>query len=222
MNSTNKEQLDTSDANASHKTGTKLHFFGALFLEKDFFHLHRPAWETPSFDAIGGHLLDLFYEYAMEVTSDATPEDGGVAIEIDGATNVLSQSMRNVILYAPLPLFCRTSQIRYQARNTINVVHKLKNVMDRVEAKVGFRPQYFVSESCNDMCDVRRVLVSDGVARWAYGCMAHALNNFWEDLGSEKCSSVMKEGLFVANTVRGKNIVRMLFEDFPREKIGKV
>lgn len=76
----------------------------------------------------------------------------GGTIVIDGATNLLSKSMSNVIVHTPLPFFIEYLKSNLYHETTRNVVYRLKDVMERLDERVGFKySKSSTSDSCNGM-----------------------------------------------------------------------
>ena len=72
----------------------------------------------------------------------------------------------------------------FQRDTTPNVVQKLKATIDKIDTKVGFKCiTSFISDSCNGMSDVRKVLMKNKLVRWKYGCEPHCINNFCQEIG---------------------------------------
>lgn len=113
----------------------------------------------------------------MQSTIRAIINSGGGTLGIYGATNVLSKRMSNVIIHTTLPLFIEYRRSDMLRETTGNVVDKVKDVMTRIEQKVGFRCSFsFVSDSCNGMRVVRKRMVVEKIFRWVYGYVAHSLS----------------------------------------------
>lgn len=160
-----RDCIDREFALAMHKTATPFIFFEdpAWFA---FFNLLRPAWKPPHPSKLGGQLLDAAYASTMDRTFDAIRSARGGVIGIDGATNVLSKSMSNVIIHTPTPLFIEYLKSDMHRETTANVAAKVKDVLQRIDEKLGFKCcDAFISDSCNGMRDLRKRLVEDKVVR---------------------------------------------------------
>lgn len=68
------------------------------------------------------------------------------------------------------------------------VIYKVSDVIKRLETLVIFDSvQFFVSDSCNVMRDVRLSLLEKVNIKFAYGCAAHALHNLLMDIVNFQC-----------------------------------
>lgn len=214
-----KGELEEAFAFAVHATATPFSFFEHPVWNA-FFTKLKPTWKIPASYQIGGPLLDKVYEESMSSTIDYIRESKGATIGIDGATNVMARSICNVILHTPLPMFLEYLVADLRKDTASNVKAKVVDFLTRIEPLVGFKCQSFISDSCNLMIAVRKMLVADKNVLWAYGCAAHALNNFCEDLARACFSIVLKEGLFLAKSIRGKHLLRKLFDTICEERLG--
>ncbi|KAE9220734.1 hypothetical protein PF004_g13241 [Phytophthora fragariae] len=155
-----------------------------------------------------------------------------LTIAVDGATNVLSRSMSNVIVHDPRPWFAEYLKSNLKKETAGEVFGKVASVISRLnefanppgtdEADQIKRVFAFVSDSCNLMRAVRTLLYNEGVVRLTYGCSAHALNNFCEDIA--KLTS-MKTGIrragFISKTIKNQNLLSKIFSELSKELVGK-
>lgn len=220
LSSSEQSQLDEKFAYAVHASATPFSFFESSPWV-DFFKALRATWKLPSHEALGGPLLNRSYEDSMNKAIASIKQAKGGTLGIDGATNVMARSICNVIMHTPLPFFLEYLVSDLQRETAINLKCKLIDVLRRMEEVFGFRIRSFISDSCNLMVRVRNELVEEKRVDWAYGCVAHALNNFCEDIGKLKFSTVLKEALFVSKTIRNKHLLRKLYEVLCEEKLGK-
>lgn len=94
--------------------------------------------------------------------------------------------------------------------------------MGKLDSAVGFKcSRSFISDSCNGMRDLSRVVVEEKVT-WAYGCVTHCMKNIGEGLCRECIAPVIKQPLLVAKTVRGTNMIRKIFESLCIDKLTMV
>lgn len=79
----------------------------------------------------------------------------GRTLGIDGATNVISKSMSNIIVHTRPPLFIEYLKADRKRETTASVVSKFKEVISRREGQFGFHCYISsVSVSCNGMSHV--------------------------------------------------------------------
>lgn len=110
------------------------------------------------------------------------------------------------MLHTALPCLLNTSDLK---ENTENVVARVKDVTRRPIEGVWFKGcTGFVSDSCNGMRDVWRVLVEQKIVSCVYGCVTHYHNNCCEEIYKESFLPTVKEALFVAKTMRRMNMVQ--------------
>lgn len=150
----------------------------------------------------------------------ATQKAGGGLLGIDGATNVLSKSIINIIVQSPLPIFIECLKSALQRETTGIVVGKLKDLMVHLDAKLAFKFWHaFISDSYNGTQGFRKRFVEDNIVRWMSGCVTHCLNFFSEDLGRKGFKNAIEETLFDSGTVRESNLIGKLFEVVCVEKL---
>lgn len=126
-----------------------------------FFTKLKPTWKVFASYQIGGPLLDKVYEESMSSTIDYIRESKGATIGIDGATNVMARSICNVILHTPLPMFLEYLVADLRKDTSSSVKAKVVDFLTRIEPLVGFKCQSFISDSCNLIIAVRKMLVAD-------------------------------------------------------------
>jgi len=143
-------------------------------------------------------------------------------ISIDGATSKSSRDVTNVIVFSPHNIFLEYLQRDLQRETSEHLAERLTDVLARLSVALG-QPHNivgFVSDSCNSMILLRKILVERNVVAYAYGCGAHALNNFSLDvLQLPQFSKLIKEVLWVAKTVKNTHMLRNLFDVVCVEKL---
>ena len=98
-----------------------------------------------------------------------------VVLSMDGATNVLSQSMSNVVAHSPSPWFVEYLKADLKKETSRNLFVKVTDVIERLHKFVGKEVvTAFISDSCNCMRLLRELIVPEGSLDYAYGCGAHA------------------------------------------------
>lgn len=79
-----------------------------------------------------------------------------------------------VIAHQITPLFIEILKTDLKLEITDNVVHNLYDVMNHIDAQVGFRRwKSYVSDSCNGLRNERKKLVELKMVGWAYAWAAH-------------------------------------------------
>lgn len=201
----------------------------------------RTGWKLPSPARLSNDLLSNDYMgVAAEVAHQlgkVLRQSGGLTMGIDGATNVLSQSLSNVIMHSPLPYFIEFLRADLKRETTENLVAKIRDVLDRFRAFLrgaGFVKDdddefdlsavlSFVSDSCNGMRALRTALQELALVLFAYGCMPHCLNNLCKDICAlPRFKTFVKNCLFIAKAFKNVGMLRKLLEMLCVEKLGKV
>lgn len=67
----------------------------------------------------------------------------------------------------------------------------MSDTLPRLENICEFRFSLFISDPCNVMVKVRKLLVEEKKVYWAYGCVAQTLNNFCKYLGKESFGKML-------------------------------
>ncbi|KAF4145216.1 hypothetical protein GN958_ATG05570 [Phytophthora infestans] len=198
-----RDALDRSFARAMHESGAEFGMFDHTAWKNFFDLLHLP-WSPPSSSELSTTLLSSCYNDVMLDVARALRESPAVTLGVDGATNVLSRSLSNVIAHDPRPWFVEYLRADLKKESEPEVTKKVEESITRMHTYLD-RPVVFafVSDSCNLMRAVRKSLQDHNSVAFAYGCGAHALNNFCEDI-------VKNPGVkaFVRNTVYLSKIVK--------------
>lgn len=220
LSSQSTKELDLKFSKAVHATATPFNFFTHK-LWIDFFS-SVSKWKVPSPQRLGGELLDTVYKDVMEKVVDEIKRTGGGTLSIDGATDNLAKSKSNVILHTPRPLFIEYLRSDLKKETTPNVVAKLTESIRSLDQTVGMKcVSNFVSDSCNGMRDVRKKLQEKNLVRWSYGCAAHALNNFTEDIAKLLFRNLIKKCVFAVKSIKNTSMVRKLFDRLCCEKFNR-
>lgn len=72
------------------------------------------------------------------------------------------------------------------------------------------------------MKDVRKKLVEEKLVPWAYRCVTHCLNMFFEDVAKDLFVQVIKEAMCIVKNVRCSNLVLNMCDALCSEKVGRV
>lgn len=212
-----RKELDMKFSMAMHATATPFKFFEHHLWISFFSSVSK--WNTPNPEKIGGELLDKVYGDVMSKVLAEVCSAGGGTLSIDGATDNLAKSKSNVILHTPIPFFIEYMRSDLKRETTPNVVKKLEDTIKRLHEKVGMKCiSSFVSDSCNGMRDVRKTLQEKNLVRWSYGCAAHCLNNFSEDIGKNLFKDVIKKCVFIMKTIKNNGMLRKIFDKICMEK----
>ncbi|KAI9990487.1 hypothetical protein PInf_021510 [Phytophthora infestans] len=99
-----RDALDRSFARAMHESGAEFGMFDHTAWKNFFDLLHLP-WSPPSSSELSTTLLSSCYTDVMLDVARALRESPAVTLGVDGATNVLSRSLSNVIAHDPRPWF---------------------------------------------------------------------------------------------------------------------
>ena len=145
-----------------------------------------------------------------------------MVIGIDGATNVLSRNVSNVIAHTPRPWF--VEYVRTDLKESVvELVKKVKEIFQTLLAYVCRGVvDGFMSDSCNAMRALRRELRQCNLVVWEYGCASHSLNNFCEVilyLPDFKCK--LRRGLFLSKSIKDNGMVGKVFRALSLELFGK-
>jgi len=102
---------------------------------------------------------------------------------VDGATNVHSKSMTNVIAFDPRLWFVEYLRPGLAKETPEWLTTSIGGAIGRLNDFVGKKiVRSFISGSCNANRAVRRLLVGTQTVDFSHGCAAHALNNVCEDI----------------------------------------
>lgn len=136
--------------------------------------------------------------------------------------NRISSLISNVSAHCLIPFFIEYLQTDRRGEVAENVVFNVIDVLDRIERNTGLRCDSFISDYCNFMRPFCFLLKQRKAVLWIFDCVIYCLNNFFKDIVRRIFKDVLKNTLFVLRTVRGKHLLRRLFEVTCTEHIGKV
>lgn len=185
---------------------------------RQFFATLRPDYTLPSPQAIGSSLLDA--EYAAIMT-DCKGELAAAGVAVMGLQAV-SKTMANVFVHSPGAWFMHTLHAGVHDDPAMSVAEKVKHAIERTKqfVETEFTVAGFVSDSSENMCQVRELLLKQGVVSYAYGCSLQPLNLFCRDvLSREPFRQLVKKAVFVSKTVKLDETLSALFESMCFEKM---
>jgi hypothetical protein len=169
-----------------------------------------PNWNTPSPSIISTDLLNAKYQDSMTQMGQELSRAPAIIIGVDGATNVLSRSMSNVIAHDPRPWFVEYLRADLKKESEREVSAKLVSVFTRLrtflsDQSVSFA---FLSDSCNLMRSVRRNLFENNHVVFEYGCGARPLNNLCEDIVKlASIKPILRASVYVAKCIKHQKLL---------------
>lgn len=138
-------------AGAVNQTGTAFsHFTHPAWDE--FFALATPTWAPPKPAKISTQLLADDYASAMLTMRDELASAAAVTVGVDGATNVHSRTMNNVLAFDTRPWFVEYLRPGSGKETAVWLASSITDAVSRLNNFVGKRVvSAFVSDSCNAM-----------------------------------------------------------------------
>lgn len=223
ISSADNRILNRAFADAIHENAVQFEAFDHPAWQ-NFFHLLNPCWKMPSPTTISNDLLVESYTQQQLAVLKTLATAPAVILGIDGATNVLSRSLSNVIAHDPRPWFLEYMQSDLRKETEIVLAEKVADIIHRLHFTVGRSVVCgFISDSCNVMKALRRCLLSRKMVDFAYGCGSHPLNNLCEDiLKMDTHKETMKHALFVSKTIKNQGLLNKIYSSLCQESIGKV
>lgn len=194
-----KQKIDRLVASAIHRTCSPFNLLDHPSWQAVFAEL-RPSYKPPPPTRISTTLLDDEYKRVMEETRQQIIASGGGVLGIDGATNVLSKSSSNVIVQNHWPWFVEYLKSCLKKETAEEVADQIEDVLRRLRvewiADESCTFPGFMSDSCNTMRALRRVLLRRKAFLFAIGCATHCINNLIEDiLKMPRFKSIVKKVL---------------------------
>ncbi|ETL41791.1 hypothetical protein L914_07237 [Phytophthora nicotianae] len=113
---------------------TKLGRPSAPSMAKLFFDLINNQWPPPSLSMLSTTLLGECYCSSMAQMAKALIKAPSVTLGVDGATNVLSRSMSNVIAHDPRPWFVEYLLAHLRKDSAPEVFKKIEATISRIHA----------------------------------------------------------------------------------------
>jgi hypothetical protein len=222
INTEERNVLNQLFANAIHETTTQFDLFDHQAWQLLFKEL-MPNWNTPSPSAISTVYMNRKYEQTMMDVGKELLRAAAFIVGVDGATNVLSRSMSNVIAHTPLPWFVEYLRADLKKESEIEVANKLVNAFARLNTFMGREGVVFgfLSDSCNLMRSVRRNLFENAHVVFEYGCGAHPLSNFCEDIVKlDSIKSILRQALYVSKCIKHQGLLNKIFSEICLEMLG--
>uniref|UniRef100_M4BS14 DUF659 domain-containing protein n=1 Tax=Hyaloperonospora arabidopsidis (strain Emoy2) TaxID=559515 RepID=M4BS14_HYAAE len=141
---------------------------------------------------------------------------------MDGAANVLSSSISNIIAHAPWPWFVEYLWVDLKKESADELLMKIKASIDALQHSVG---QKVVNGSISDSCNVTRCLrdklVEEYVVEFSYGCAAHPINNLVEDLIKVAPFKIFhKQTMFLSKVVKYQGRLSKTFSVICKRSLG--
>jgi hypothetical protein len=215
--------LDRHFGDAIHETCCNFDLFDHPAWQR-FFSFLSPTWNTPSPKVISTTYLDECYREVQMKMGRELSCSPTIIIGMDGATNVLSRSMSNIIAHDPRPWFVEylRADLKKESEQE-EVSRKITDCISRLHNFIGKElVNGFISDSCNSMKSVRRNLVENDIVDFAYGCGAHPLNNFCEDLlKMDQLKLVQKQALLVSKSIKSQSLLNKLYSMVCSEILSK-
>lgn len=88
--------------------------------------------------------------------------------------------MSNVIVHVTNPLFIEYMLVDLNRETTPNVVNRICDVINHLHKLLNLTSIHvFLSNPCNGMRHICKVLQTKHVVKCAYGCVAHRLQNLY-------------------------------------------
>ena len=145
-----------------------------------------------------------------------------MVIGMDGAINVLSSSISNIIAHAPWPWFVEYLWVDLKMESADELLMKIKASIDALQHSVG---QKVVNGSISDSCNVTRCLrdklVEEYVVEFSYGCAAHPINNLVEDLIKVEPFRIFhKQTMFLFKVVKYQGRLSKTFSVICKRSLG--
>lgn len=156
----------------------------------------------------------------MFSTFDAMYVARGATLGINVETNTLSLSISNVMAHTSQLLFIKFLPTDLCCESAENVMAMVVDIVEQIKCTVGIKCQSFVSDFCNLTQSMHAKLLVQNAVKWAYGCVAHALNNLCENIAKTKFGAALNQGMLVSITMRFQNLLRRMLVTIRNEKIG--
>ncbi|KAL3662532.1 hypothetical protein V7S43_012387 [Phytophthora oleae] len=139
----------------------------------------NPLYTPPLAAELSTYLLSDTYQATMTVMQTALQKPSALTVRIDGATNVLSRSLSNVMVHDHRSWFAEYLTASLKKESAIEVSRKVASSILRLNEFTnppGTLPQdlhkrvfAFISDSCNLMRAVRSMLFDGDVVQLTYG-----------------------------------------------------
>jgi hypothetical protein len=218
-----KKILIRAFSDAIHETATAFKMFDHPAWQ-NFFRLVNPSWTRPSPVAISTDLLSEKYAELQVYMAKELVAAPAVIIGMDGATNVLSRSVSNVIAHDPRPWFVEYLKVDLKKESQVQLTAKVVDSVAQLHRLLGKDVvTAFISDSCNVMRSLRRNLLEKRHFDYTYGCGAHSLNNLCEDLLKlDSFKEILKSALFVSKSTRNQSLLSKIYSSICEDLLGKV
>jgi len=229
--SISKDKMDIMHnllARAIHINAVPFSFFDKPEWE-DFFHSLNPSFKLPAKEIIGSKLLNTCYLDIHNEIFEKLHESCAIVISTDGWTDVNSTSVFNIMACNPLPYFIFSHYPDDSKEKSENLRDSILKARETIISRFSVSDNStilwgVVTDNPNVMRKARRLLMETFPSLVAYGCCAHALNNFSKDM----MAHIPSVKLCFAKSIRlvayfnQKHRARAFLSGIQKEKYGKV
>jgi hypothetical protein len=149
----------------------------------------RPAYKLPSHETVGGKVLDRIYDDIEEIVKQELHQKH-VTIMQDGWSDmhrspVIAHSLSN----GSNNYFIKAHSTGSSAKTAVFCAQLLEAEIDSVEEKYGCKIVAVVTDNCNTMESMKRIIKAKYPELIVYGCNSHLLNLVGKSLTPENMKS---------------------------------
>lgn len=146
---------------------------------RSFFSRLRPTFKVPNRHDLDGKLLDKVYDDLKLIMEKKISEADSLAISIDGWSNIRKESIMNILLFTPEPIFLKSIECKSESHTGEYIAKQLEEViLEKGKEKFIGIP----TDNASNMKNAgQRVELKFDWLTW-YGCLMHFFNLLLTDL----------------------------------------
>ncbi|MCL4134444.1 UNVERIFIED_CONTAM: hypothetical protein GTU68_003358 [Idotea baltica] len=209
MNENQNEDLQHQMAKAIYVTGCSFNIIQHPEWQK-LFEVMSPAFNIPTSSHLSNKLLNDVYDAIDGNVRELVAAVPSVAILCDGWSNVRNKGIINFIVSTPKPVFWR-SICTGSEKHTGEYLAKC--IADVIEEIGPLKVTGLCTDNASNMKNAWELINEKYPHIYTYGCLAHALNLIFSDLGKvNSVESLIKDATNVVKTVKSSQRLSALLK----------
>lgn len=178
ISQTSQARLSALYARAMYASGCPFNLMDNSYWN-DFFHDIRPAFKKPSRYQLANPLLDKEYEKVQSSTLEKIRSADSVTMMSDGWTNVNQDSIINIMVATPEPVFYSSVPTEGESHTGVYIADILGGAINDIGSD---KVKAVVTDNARNMVTAWKELRKKFPYLITYGCLGHGLNLLLSDV----------------------------------------
>lgn len=206
--------IDVLLSRAIYATSAPLHLVDNPYWI-DFFKALRPAYKPPTRYNISNKLLDDEVSRITDQNTICIADSKVLGIMCDGWTNVRNESIVNIVVTTPKPIFYKSLSTGVQRHSGEYLADLIISVIEELGPRKVFG---VVTDNAKNMKKAWGIISKKYPHITTYGCVAHGLNLLINDIiNLDSFKEIIEDGKEVINNIRRGHITKAIFEQKRKE-----